>query len=93
MKRPRLLIAIILFTILALSIVRIAVENNISTTGAELVKLQAKVDNYKKSNAILKEKYLEESSLTKIASSAGRLGFVAAKEQVYLSTPLPLALR
>jgi cell division protein FtsL len=93
MKRPRLLITIILFTILVLSIGRVTVENNISTAGTELLKLQAKVDDYKKSNAILQEKYLEDSSLTKIASSAAQKGFIVAKNQVYLSTPLPLALK
>lgn len=93
MKRPRLLITIILLTILILAIVRVTVENSISTTGSELLKLQTKLEVYKKSNALLQEKYLEVSSLTKIASSAGQLGFVPVKNQVYLSTPLPLALK
>lgn len=93
MKRPRLLISLIVLVILALSIVRITIENSISTAGTELLKLQANVEVYKKSNAILQEKYLEDSSLTKIASSAADKGFVPAKNQVYLSTPLPLALK
>lgn len=93
MKRPRLLITLILLVILTLSIVRVTIENSISTAGSELLKLQASVDVYKKSNAILQEKYLEDSSLTKILLSATDKGFVAAKNQVYLSTPLPLALK
>jgi cell division protein FtsL len=93
MKRPRILITLILGIIIALSVVRIGIENSISTTGIELVALQESVEKYKKENALLSERYLEESSLTKIASVAAEKGFVQAKNQMYLSAPLPLALK
>lgn len=93
MKRPRLLITLVLLLIIALSIVRIGIENSISTTGIELMALQEKAEKYSKENALLEEKYLEDSSLTKIASAAAEKGFVAAKSHVYLSAPLPLALK
>lgn len=76
-----------------LSVVRVTIENDISTTGSELLKLQNKTEEYKKSNSLLQEKYLTDSSLTKIASSAAEKGFIASKNHVYLSTPLPLALK
>lgn len=93
MKRPRLLITLILGVIILLSLVRVSIENSISTTGEELVRLQNSVDQYKKTNALLQERYLKDSSLTKISSSAKKKGFVVAKNQVYLSSPLPLALK
>jgi cell division protein FtsL len=93
MKRPKLLIGFMLAVIMALSVVRIGIENSISTTGIELVRLQGELDEYKKENYQLEEKYLAESSLTEIASKAATLGFVDAKKTVYLSTPLPLALK
>lgn len=92
MKRPRFLITLVLLLIIALAVVRVGIENSISTTGSDLLALQNKVDVYKKENALLEEKYLENSSLTKISSVAKEKGFVSASNQVYLSTPLPLAL-
>jgi len=55
--------------------------------------LQNRIEAYKKTNAMLSEKYLEDSSLTTIAAKAKEKGFIDAKDQVYLSTPLPLALK
>ena len=92
MKRPRLLVTLILMTILVLAVVRVSIENSISTTGGELLVLQEQVEKYRKENTVLEEKYLENSSLTKISSVAREKGFVEAKNQMYLSTPLPLAL-
>lgn len=93
MKRPVKVIITIFLVIFALCVVRVALENSISTTGVELQGLQNKVEAYRKANSILQEKYLEDSSLTHIASAAAEKGFVLAKNQVYLSTPLPLALK
>ncbi len=92
MKRPKSLIIFIFLIIAALSIVRVSIENSISTTGIELMAHQTRIEEYKKSNAQLEEKYLEKSSLTKISSVARRNGFVESKSQVYISTPRPLAL-
>jgi cell division protein FtsL len=92
MKRPRLLISTILSIIIVLTVVRVGIENSISTTGIELMALQEKAEKYKKENAIMEEKYLESTSLTKISSVAKEKGFVEVNNQMYLSTPLPLAL-
>jgi len=93
MRRPSQLIFLIFGVIFALSVMRITVENSISTTGIELVKLQEKLATYKKSNTLLQEKYLQDSALISIASKARSKGFVESKNQIYLSTPLPLALK
>jgi len=92
-KPPVFLIIFIAFVIVGLGIVRITLVNSISTTGIELANLQNELQVYKKLNAILEEKYLNLASLTTIDSKAKTLGFVATKSQIYLSTPLPLALQ
>ncbi|HVF69740.1 MAG TPA: hypothetical protein VNA13_04225 [Xanthomonadales bacterium] len=93
MKRPKRLIIFIFLIIFALAVVRVSIENSISTTGIELMAYQERIEGYKKSNAQLEERYLEKSSLTKISSVAREKGFVESKTQLYLSTPLPLALK
>lgn len=91
MKRPKLFIGLIFALVILLSVVRVSIENSISTTGIELVALNEELDEYKKDNYQLEEKYLRESSLTQIASRAAELGFVDTEKTVNLSTPLPLA--
>lgn len=93
MKRPIQFVMFIALIIIALCVVRIGIENSISTTGVELSGLQKGIESYKKSNVLLEERYLKESSLTTIATKAKERGFIAAKSQMYLSTPLPLALK
>lgn len=82
-----------ILVIVVLAVVRVAILNNISTTGIELVYLQNELTKYKKENVLLKEEYLAVSSLTTIDKKAKTLGFVEAKSHIYLNTPLPLALR
>lgn len=87
------LISFFLFSIIALSVVRVGVVNSISTTGEELATLETQIKDVKKQNTILEEQYLALSSLTNIEEKAKQLGFIEAKSQLYLSTPLPLALK
>ena len=93
MKRPRLIIVLILLLIVGLSVVQAVVANKISTTGIQLGEVQAEITSLKKDNAILHEKILALSSLNHIASVSGEMGFVPNTSHVYLSTPLPLALK
>lgn len=93
MRKPTFLITILFATIVALSLLRVVFVNNISTDGIELAEIQKQIITYQKENAYLKEKYLQEASLVQIEAKAKSLGFVDAKTQIYLSTPLPLALR
>ena len=93
MKCSRIIIVFIFVTILALSIGQVVVANSLSTTGYELAKLQNEIQDYKKKNAILKEKVLHAGSLTKIASAAGELGFVPSSKTIDITSPLPIAKR
>lgn len=93
MKKPKLFIISIAFVILVLSVVQVVVSNGLSTTGTELGRLQEEIGRYQTETAILSEKVLIASSLTQVASSAGALGFLEPKSQVYISSPLPIARR
>ncbi len=93
MKKSKICIGLVVITILVLSVVQVVVANRISTNGIELAKVQNEIKKIKTDNVVLKEKILQRSSFTEIASKAGELGFVKSNKNVYLSTPLPLAKR
>ena len=93
MKKPFIFLGSLVFLILVLSVVQVIVSNRLSTTGTELGKLQDDISNFKKENAILREKVLVASSLDRIASSAAELGFTDTKTHVFISAPLPIALQ
>lgn len=93
MKKSVVIVSIILFIVVALSLVQVGVSNMISTKGIEVAKMEQAIKDYKRKNTLLKEKILEQASYTEIASKAAKLGFVEGKKSVYLSTPLPLARR
>jgi cell division protein FtsL len=93
MKRPTYLLIFIITIIIGLSLAQIAISNTLSTNGRELAALEKEIDGYKKQNMLLNEQVLQASALTTIDAEAQKVGFVEADSQVYLSTPLPLALR
>ena len=93
MKRPLYILTFIILIIITLTVIRVSIVNSISTTGAELAMMQNDISAFKKQNTLLKEQYLEISSYTNIEEKAKKLGFVDSKLQLYLSTPLPLALK
>lgn len=93
MKKPILFLFFIFFIIIVLSLVQVFVANRISTTGVDLEKIQNSIQHYKKENALLNEKILTQASLVRISEVAIKEGYTLEKSQVYLSTPLPLALK
>lgn len=92
MKKPLLIIGLLIGIIIALTLVQVWVSNRISTTGITLAKISDEISSYKRENALLSEDVLVNSSLTQIASSAAELGFVDVKSSVYINAPLPLAV-
>lgn len=93
MKTSKIFILTIIFVIAILASVKLIISNTFSTSGVELSKINAKIQEYNKQNSTLKEKMFTETSLTQIASRASSLGFVSQKDRVYISNPLPLAAR
>ena len=93
MKKPTFIIIFIVFLIIALSISRVIVSNNLSTAGLALLKLENQLNSYKIENTKAREKLLSLTSLSYISSEASKLGFVENKTSFILAKPLPLAVR
>ncbi len=93
MKKPTFIIFILLSLITALSLARVIVSNNLSTTGIALLKFENELNSYKIENAILKEKLLSVTSLSYISSESSQLGFVENKNRFTLNKSLPLAIK
>ena len=93
MKKPVLLILILMFVILILSVVRIFVSNKISTSGVVLGQIQEEIDNYKTQNMLISQKVYEYSSLTNIASKAAELGYTDQNTAFVLSGQIPVAFK
>lgn len=93
MKKPVLLIAILILTIITLFGVRAAVSNKLSTSGVALGKTQDEINKFRTQNLILKEKVYSLSSLSHVSSAAAKLGFVESKESFALTKAHPIALK
>ncbi|HSW87649.1 MAG TPA: hypothetical protein VLG12_00630 [Candidatus Saccharimonadales bacterium] len=75
------------------TLVQISVSNSLTTEGLKLSKIQEQIDETKKENLLLAERVYSASSYTQIASQAARIGFVQAKQPIFLSDNGPLALK
>lgn len=93
MKRSISFLTFLIVIIIFLGVVQVTVSNRLSTAGLGIAKLQDETKKYKDENTILSENLLSSTSLTNIASSAAEIGFVESKTQLFLSTPLPLAVK
>lgn len=93
MKKPIIIIISLSCIVLALAVVRITLINSMSTTGVALVDLQNQVDEYKKENKLLQERYLQAASYTNVYKKAKAQGFSQSETALNLATPLPLAKR
>lgn len=93
MKKPKLFISFIICIIIFLSIIQVIVSNSLSTTGILMSRIENEIKLKKAENAVLREKVLTASSLTNVASQAGGFGFVEEKTTVFLTSPLPLAIK
>ncbi len=86
-----LLLVLLIITVIALSVVRTFVLNNISTSGVQLGQIQDELDTLQTENAVLAEQVYSYSSLTNISSKAAEMGFVNQGNQFVLTAPVPVA--
>ena len=93
MKKPALLIFILIFVVVLLSIVKTFVSNNIATSGVVLSNTQQKLSLLKTQNAILAQKLYTLSSLTEISQKAKNLGYIDGKTSYVLNDRLPIAAK
>ena len=93
MKKPALIIGVLVILVVVLSVVRIFISNRVATSGVVLGKVQQELDDYKLENASLSEKLYTISSLTNISVQASNLGYTDKKTDFVLSTKLPVAIK
>lgn len=93
MKKPALLITILISIIAVLSIVRIFISNNIATSGIVLSRISEQVEKYKLENSILSEKLYNLSALTNVSEKAYHLGYREEKTALVLIQKQPIALK
>jgi hypothetical protein len=91
MKKPILIISILLVIVLSLAIVRIYISNQVATSGVILGQVQNENDAYKIQNIQLSEKLYLQSSLTNIAKEATKEGFVTQSSDFVLNGQVPVA--
>lgn len=82
----------ILLLIIALFLIQALVCNFASAEGVDLAFVKQEIKKLEKENRALEAEIVELSSLTRISSVAGELGFSPAKI-VYASFDLPMAMR
>jgi cell division protein FtsL len=93
MKKPVLLILILITFAVTLAIVRTFVSNNIATSGVVLSEMEQERASLETENAILSEKLYTLTSLTHISESAKTLGFSENKRNFAISAQRPVALK
>ena len=91
MKKPILIISILLVIVLSLAIVRIYISNQVATSGVILGQVQNEIDTYKIQNIQLSEKLYSQSSLTNISEEATKEGFVTQSSDFVLNGQVPVA--
>ena len=94
MKKPSLVITVLIGLIVVLSVVKAVVHNRLSTEGVFVAGLEKEISFYKTQNTILSEELLTSSSLTNILAKAEELGFTNRSQSLLvLKTSRPLAVK
>ncbi|PIR79844.1 MAG: hypothetical protein COU25_03265 [Candidatus Levybacteria bacterium CG10_big_fil_rev_8_21_14_0_10_35_13] len=93
MKKPAFLIVALVFTIIALSLVKTYISNNVATSGVKLAEAEQEINKLKTENALLSEKLYKESSLTSVWEKAEKIGYVKKAAQYVLNSQIPIAVK
>ena len=93
MKKSVLLIVFLIGTIIALSIVKTYVSNNIATSGVMLVKMEQAIGSLKTENALIAEKLYKDASLTSVYEKADKIGYVKNSPFYVVNSKFPIAAR
>lgn len=93
MKKPRIILLVLIITAISLSLVKIFVANSVATSGIMLSRVEAEVNTYKLENSELESKVYSLSSLTYINSKASKLGYKEDFSQFVLTNKQPVAFK
>lgn len=84
---------LVLGIIFTLSLLKITLGARLATYGARLVELKVATQRLADKNQLLTQEIVKRSSLTNIASEAGKLGLTTSGKMVSLTFEVPVALR
>lgn len=93
MKKPYIIIIILLGAAIVLSIANAFMSNMLSTSGIFVSQAERQINAYKTQNAILSEELLTASSLVAISEKAEQSGFVSDSELMVVDTSRSLAVK
>ncbi len=93
MKKPSFIILVLILVVVALSIVRTFVANNIATSGVVLSDIELQKSALETENAVLAEKLYTMTSLSQISQKAEKLGFTETKKTFAISGARPVAFK
>lgn len=93
MRKAVLSILVLVLIVFGLSLVRIYISNQVSTSGVVLGQIDAQIDAYKMENVQLAENLYTKSSLTNIAEEASKQGFVEQKTDFVINGQVPVAYK
>ena len=91
MKKPAQVIAILVVIVMALSIVRTYVSNNLATSGIMLSKIESDIEKLQTQNSIIAEKLYENSSLSSLYDKANKIGYVKDANSFVVNSGVPIA--
>jgi len=93
MKKSTLLIIVLVASIVALSVVKTFISNNVATSGVKLVEMEQEISKLKTENALISQRLYKESSLTSVFEKAEEIGFVKKPTAYALSSQIPIAAK
>jgi len=93
MKKSTLLIIVLVASIVALSVVKTFISNNIATSGVMLVKMEQAIGSLKTENALIAEKLYKDASLTSVYEKADKIGYVKNSPFYVVNSKFPIAAR
>lgn len=94
MKKPNLVIMVLIGLIVVLSVVKAVVHNRLSTEGVFIAEIEKKISFYKTQNVILSSDLLTSSSLTNIKDIALESGFTSKDQSLLvIKTSRPLVVK
>lgn len=91
MNKPIFIISALVLVVIVLTVTRVIISNNLSTTGVDLSRIDQEIDTYQRKNALLQEKTLQASAFISLGHEAEKEGYEVMSSQVVLTSPLPIA--
>lgn len=93
MKKPILLIFLLIGLVVVLSVIRTFVANNVATSGVILSEIELKAEKLETENTIVAQKLHTSTSLTEISQKAQKLGFTEGKGSFAITGVRPVAFK